>query len=50
MQLKKHARVMSDVPDYIAQQKQIEAEKDEYKKMRARQLRAEADSYRYQQL
>lgn len=35
---------MSDVPDYIAKQKQIEAEKEEYRKMRARQLRAEADS------
>ena len=44
MQVKNHARVMSDVPDYIAKQKQIEAEKEEYRKMRAHQLRAEADS------
>jgi hypothetical protein len=50
MQQKKHARVVSDVPDYIAQQKKIEAEKEEYRKMRARQLRAEAETYRYQQL
>jgi len=44
MQIKKHARVMSDVPDYIAHQKKIEAEKEEYRKKRARELRAEADS------
>lgn len=50
MQIKKHKRVTSDVSDYIAQQKQIEAEKEEYRKKRARELKAEADSYRFQQL
>ena len=45
-----HNRVTSDVSDYISKQKKVEDEKEEYRRQRARQLKVEADAYRYNQL